>query len=65
MNERQKLYDLLIEWYRNEDFCQSSHVIVNELIDVIKKWIPENKEEVLYGDGCYNEALNNLRNSLR
>jgi hypothetical protein len=38
---------------------------VNEIIDVVKKWIPEDKSPVLYSDECYNEALKDLKERLR
>jgi len=39
-NKSPTLKERLIEWYGNANLCQSKDVIANEIVNIVKEWIP-------------------------
>jgi hypothetical protein len=39
-NKPPTLKERLIEWYETANMCQSKHVIANEIVNIVKEWIP-------------------------
>jgi len=61
-NKPPTLYDELMHWYQTHDAIQSSHDIVNEIVRVVKKWLPKEHHTNSYG---WNECIKMLNDKLK
>ena len=66
------LYNKLEEWYEFGNHCQSKDVIVNELINIVKDWLPkpqsaEGSQNVYVECSVegFNDCLNKIKRKLR
>ena len=66
------LYEKLEEWVDYGNFAQSRHVLVNEIVSIVKDWLP--KEQSAAGSQnayveCtvegFNDCLNKIKGKLR
>jgi len=66
------LYEKLEEWVDYGNFAQSRHVLVNEIVSIVKDWLP--KEQSAAGSQnvyveCtvegFNDCLNKIKRKLR
>ena len=61
-NKPPTLYDELMYWYQTHNAVQSSHDIVNEIVRVVRKWIPKEHPTNSYG---YNKCIEMLNERLK
>jgi hypothetical protein len=58
----QTLKELLVEWYETANFAQSKDVIANEIVNVVKEWLPKEHDTNSYK---WNQCLKLMREKLR
>ena len=61
-NKPPTLQEELLEWYCRHNACQSAHDIVNEILEVVKKWAPKEHPTNSYG---YNSCIQMLNERLK
>ncbi len=61
-NKPPTLKERLIEWYGNVNLCQSKDVIANEIVNIVKEWIPSSHPTNPYDwEKCLKMMNENLR----
>jgi hypothetical protein len=61
-NKKPSLYDELMHWYQTHDAIQSSHDIVNEILGVVKKWMPKEHHTNSYD---FNKCIQMMNEKLK
>ena len=64
-NKPPTLYDELMHWYQTHDAIQSSHDIVNEILGVVKKWLPKEDPRPSYDTMQWNKCVKNMHKRLK
>jgi hypothetical protein len=64
-NKPPSLRELFEEWYISANFCQSKHVIANELCDIVKKWMPKEDPRPSYDTMQWNKCVRRMKENLR
>jgi len=62
MNKKPTLYNKLEEWVDYGNFAQSRDVLVNEIVNIVKDWLPKEHETNSYK---WNECIRMIRENLR
>ena len=62
MNKKPTLYNKLEEWVDYGNFAQSRDVLVNEIVNIVKDWLPKEHETNSYK---WNECIRMIREKLR
>lgn len=61
-NKPKTLKELFEEHLQTANFSQSHHVIANELVDIVKKWLPPSSKTNTYD---WERCLKLMKNKLR
>jgi hypothetical protein len=61
-NRKPTLYELLEEWVDYGNFAKSKDVIVNEILNVVKSWLPPQYET---NDYQWNRCIQLMKDKLR
>jgi len=64
-NKKPSLYDELMHWYQTHNAIQSSHDIVNEILGVVKKWLPKEDPRPSYDTLQWNKCVKNMHKRLK
>lgn len=65
-NKKPTLKELFEDYLSTKvDWAQSNHVIANELVDVVKKWLPKEEPTPNYYTVHWNKCIQNMRSRLR
>ena len=62
MNKKPTLYEKLEEWVDYGNFAQSRDVLVNEIVNIVKDWLPPSNDKNSYEwEKCLKMMYGNLR----
>jgi len=62
MNKKPTLYEKLEEWVDYGNFAQSRHVLVNEIVNIVKDWLPPEHDT---NDYQWNKCIKMMKENLR
>ena len=62
MNKKPTLYEKLEEWVDYGNFAQSRHVLVNEIVNIVKDWLPPEHDS---NDYQWNKCIKMMKEKLR
>ena len=64
LNQREPptLYDKFYDWLNNENLCQSRDVIANELVNIVKDFLPKTHKTNTYD---WNKCIETINRRLR
>ena len=61
-NKKPTLYEKLEEWVDYGNFAQSRHVLVNEIVNIVKDWLPPEHDT---NDYQWNKCIKMMKENLR
>lgn len=61
-NKKQTLYEKLEEWVDYGNFAQSKDVLVNEIVNIVKDWLPPEHDS---NDYQWNKCIKMMKEKLR
>ena len=61
-NKKQTLYEKLEEWVDYGNFAQSKDVLVNEIVNIVKDWLPPEHDS---NDYQWNKCIKMMKENLR
>ena len=62
MNKKPTLYEKLEEWVDYGNFAQSKDVLVNEIVNIVKDWLPPEHDS---NDYRWNKCIKMMKENLR
>ena len=62
MNKEPTLYEKLEEWVDYGNFAQSKDVLVNEIVNIVKNWLPPEHDT---NDYQWNKCIKMMKENLR
>ena len=62
MNKKPTLYEKLEEWVDYGNFAQSKDVLVNEIVNIVKDWLPPEHDS---NDYQWNKCIKMMKEKLR
>lgn len=62
MNKKPTLYEKLEEWVDYGNFAQSKDVLVNEIVNIVKDWLPPEHDS---NDYQWNKCIKMMKENLR
>ena len=63
-NKNPSLYELILEWYYTHDAIQSGPDIANEIVRIVRNWLPKEDPRPSYDTMQWNKCVKNMHERL-